>query len=191
MISRGNFIAVAGFLALAVASSLLTYGADKLIPIPTDAAQAEATKLAKEVYGDDYAKAKSFAQKQALAKKLLGKAEESDNDSVGRFVLLRLARDIATQANDAQTAFQAIDTMADIFRVDGAKMKGPLLAKFASVAQQPSQHQFIATEALKLADQAISREDYTAANEYGKTFSGRSSVRARQGTDKRSPRPNH
>ena len=136
-------------------------------PVPGEAAQAKATKLVKEVYGGEYAKAKTAVEKQALAKKLLDKGNESKDDPVSQFVLLRLARDIAMQATDGQTAFQAIDAMAGAFQVDPTEMKASVLAKFVAVAQQPIQHKAIAEEALKLMDQAISQDDFTIAETLG------------------------
>ena len=89
---------------LALASPALGEDAAKKTPVPNAAAQAEATKLIKEVYGDEWAAAKTCADKRALAQKLLGKASESKDDPDSQFVLLRLARDIATQAHDHNTA---------------------------------------------------------------------------------------
>jgi len=155
---------------LASASSLAQNAAKKT-PVPADAAQAEAMKLVKEVYGDEYPKAETSREKQDLAKKLLGKARETADDPTGKFVLLKLARDIASQANDAQTAFQAIDEMADNFQVDVLETKSIVLTKFASAARhslKPTQHISIAEEALKLVDQAVSQDNFTVADQLGK-----------------------
>ena len=80
------------FSVLACASSLWGQKAAAKVAVPAEAAQAEATKLFKEVYGDEYAKAKTTADKQALAQKLLAKANESKKDPPSQFVVLRLAR---------------------------------------------------------------------------------------------------
>ena len=128
-------------------------------------------KLGKEVYGDDYSKAETSAEKRDLAKKLLGKARETTDDPTGKFVLLKLARDIALQANDGQTAFQAIDEMAETYQVDALEMKSMVLSKFATAARQslkPKQHISIAEEALKLVDQAVSQDNFTVADQLGK-----------------------
>jgi hypothetical protein len=108
------------------------------------------------------------AEKQALAKKLIGKANETKDDPAGQFVLLRLAKDIATQASDGQTAFQAIDTMAETFPVDSNAMKMAVLAKFASAAQKAAQHKSIAEQALKLADQSVSQGRFPVASQLSK-----------------------
>jgi hypothetical protein len=72
---------------LFIVTPLLAVESEKKLRVPSDAAQAEATKLIKEVYGDEYAKAKTLTDKQALAKKLLGKANESKDDPADQFDL--------------------------------------------------------------------------------------------------------
>ena len=142
--------------------------AAKKSPVPAATAQAEATKLIKEVYGDEWAAAKTPAQKSALAKKLLEKAGELNDDPAGQFVLLRLARDIATQANDGQTAFSAIDSMAETFQVNALEMKVVVLTNLSSATQLTARHKSIAEEALKLVDQAVAQDNFTVADELGK-----------------------
>jgi hypothetical protein len=109
-----------------------------------------------------------LSEKQALAKKLLGSVSETKDDPASQFVLLQLAKDIAAQANDGQTAFQAIDTMAETFQVDADTMKMAVLTKFASTAQKPAQHKFIAEQALKLAEQAISEDHFMVSSQLDK-----------------------
>jgi formylglycine-generating enzyme required for sulfatase activity len=150
---------------LFVISPVSAQGQTKKIPVPSAAAQGEAAKLIKEVYGDEYAKATTATQKQALAKKLLEKATETKDDPAGQFVLLRLAKDIATQASDSQTAFDAIDRTAGAFQVDGNEMKTAVLTKMASAAKNPDQHKTIAEQALELIENAIACDNYEVANQ--------------------------
>lgn len=156
----------AGLIFLAAMPGV-TQEPSKKTPIPAADAQAEATKLIKEVYGDEYAKAKTSTEKQALAKKLLGKANESKDDPASQFVLLKLGRDIATQAGDGQTAFEAIDAMAEAFQVDVVEMKSVVLSKLATAAQKPAEHKTIAKAVLKLVDQAISQDNFMVADQLG------------------------
>ena len=86
--------------------------------VPDDDAQQASTKDIKEIYGDEYKNAKTPAQKKALARRLLQKAIETEKDLPGRYVLLRLSRDIATQAADGTTAFLAIAEMAKTFAIE-------------------------------------------------------------------------
>jgi hypothetical protein len=103
--------------------------------------------------------------KRALALKLIDKAMETKDDAAGRFVMLRLAKDVATQANDGETAFRAIDAMADAYHVDADAMKLAVLAKFASAAKTAPQHRSLAEQALKLADAAVRQQRLTAASQ--------------------------
>ena len=108
------------------------------------------------------------SEKQALAKKLIVKANGAKKDPASQFAMLRLAKDIATQANDGQTAFQAIDKMAETFHADADAMKMAVLAKFASVAKKPGQHKSIAEQALKLVHQAVDKDHFMVANQLGR-----------------------
>ena len=107
------------------------------------------------------------SEKQALAKMLIERAIEIKDDPASQFVMLRLAKDIATQASDGQTAFQAIDTMAQTFQSDADTMKMAVLTKFADAAQNPAQHKSVAEQALKLVDQAVSQDHFMVANQLG------------------------
>jgi len=108
------------------------------------------------------------SEKQALAKKLIGTVSETKDNPASQFVSLQLAKDIAIQANDGKTAFQAIDTMAETFPIDANTMKMAVLTRFASTAQRPAQHKSIAEQALKLADQAVSQDHFMVANQLDK-----------------------
>jgi hypothetical protein len=107
-------------------------------------------------------------EKQALAKKLLIRASGATDDPANQFVMLRLARDVAAQANDGPTAFQAIDAMAETFHVSSDAMKLAVLTRFASAAQKPTQHKSIARQALTLADQAVGQDHFVVAHQLGK-----------------------
>ena len=138
----------------------------KKFPIPDDAAQAEATKLIKEVYGDEWAAAKTAAQKQSLAEKLLQKAKETDNNQAGRFVLFRLSRDIATQALDGDLAFEAIDAMASEYDISGSEMKARVLEQAAKTTRlTPQQKTAIAEAALQVIDEAIREDNFDVAQQ--------------------------
>jgi hypothetical protein len=85
------------FLAILLLST--AQPADRL-PVPDQASQLKAEKTIKDLFRTEYAKKKSADQVE-LAGKLLKQAEETNDDSTGRFVLLREARDIAARAGDA------------------------------------------------------------------------------------------
>ena len=138
------------------------------LPAPSDAEQEEAMKLARELYKDEYAKTKTAEERQALAKKILEKAEESGNDAAGAFVLFRLARDMAVQAGDGQAAFEAIEAMAERYVVDAVEMKSDVLTGFAKKARTPADHASLAEHLLNVIDDAVAEDKLAQAGELGK-----------------------
>ena len=146
---------------------LFAQEAPKKASVPDATALAEATKLVKEIYGDEWASAKTPAEKQALAKKLLQKAKETNDDQPGRFVLFRLSRDIATQANDGETAFQAIDEMERSFQIDALEMKATVLNKLVGITKTLEQHKSLAERAITLLDGAVSKDAFAVVEQVG------------------------
>jgi len=136
----------------------LAPGAEKL-PVPTDAALEGPLALVKEVYGEEHTNAKTDEELQALAKKLFSDASKTGEPS-GRYALLRVARDIATQGCDGLTAFQIIDAMDGEFQVDSVTMKASVLYSLAQKARLPADRRSIVQQALLLVDLAVARDDY-------------------------------
>ncbi len=135
----------------------------KRSPAPDEAAQAAALKLAKEVYGEAWTAAKAPGQKRELAQKLLHGADESENDPTSRYILLKLARDAATQATDGLLAFEAIDKMAEQFQVDDVQMKMNVLTAFSKRAKSAADHKSIGDQAAGLIDGAIASDNVDLA----------------------------
>jgi len=145
------------------AKSAVADARPSLAAIPDAAVQAEASKTIKEVYGDEWAAAKTPVLKHTLAVKLLEKARDTKNDIAARFTLLKIARDIATQALDGPTAFEAIDTMAQSFQIDALEMKADVLTKGASIVTAPLDHQAVARKAEDVSDEAFANDDFAVA----------------------------
>jgi hypothetical protein len=108
------------------------------------------------------------ADKQVRANRLIASAAAAENDPASQFIMLRRAKDVAVEANDGQTAFQVIDSMAEKFHADADAMKMSVLAKLATAARKPAEHKSIAEQALRLGDQAAAREHLIAANQLGR-----------------------
>jgi hypothetical protein len=136
-------------------------------PVPEASALAEAAKLAKDVYGDEYAAAKAPAEKRQLARKLLVKAGEIENDLPGRYVLLRLSRDIATQALDIETAFLAVEQIDRFFAVSALELKREVLVKSAALARTPAEHKVLVEKCFVIFDQAVANDDFPVATQLG------------------------
>ena len=99
---------------------------EKLAP-PDEATQKQALAMIRETYRDDY----RAADKAALAKKLVEKADESKSDAVARFALLQEAKKLAAEAFQGELAFEVIDALASEYDVRGPEMKAAVLEQAA------------------------------------------------------------
>jgi hypothetical protein len=133
----------------------------KRVPAPTGDALTKGLKDAKEVYGEEWAAAKTPEQKKALVRKLLKAANDSDGDADGKYVLLKLAKEIAAQAGDCGLAFNAVDRMAAAFEIDEIASKTNLLAFMVKHPHDAAEHHALAEQALTLIDQAAGKDKFT------------------------------
>jgi len=140
--------------------------AQELAPVPSDAVQQAAVKLIEEVYGKEHAQAKTSTAKTALANKLLKEAAASE-DLTNRYALLRVARDMATQAGDAETAVRAVEEIGRSFQVDVFQLKGAALSQTRKSASLTKQRKALAEQALALIEEAVARDDFVAAKYLG------------------------
>lgn len=90
--------------------------------IPAKSACAEADKLVREVFHDEYSKT-TPADHLALGAKLLSEASTEGNDPVTRYVLLRNAVTESESGADATRALQGIEMLGRYFAVDLQSMK--------------------------------------------------------------------
>ena len=139
--------------------------------VPDEAAIAKALEVARQSFREDYERAKTPAEKVALAEKLRETAGQSAGEPAERFVLLRLARDVATKAGDPKMAFAAIDEMRKAFSIDDLAMKSEALSTIAGKALKPDDYKALAGAALGLVEQAIDAESLDVAQEAMKTAS--------------------
>jgi hypothetical protein len=128
-------------------------------PVPDAAQQKEAEKVVRDIFREEYAK-KAPADRAALAKKLLEQAGGAEDAS--KYVLLREARDLAAAA-DVALALQAAEILAKTFEVDASDGKASVLSAAASAAKTPEEITVIARAYLRLADEAVSEEDFEGA----------------------------
>jgi hypothetical protein len=131
-------------------------------PEPDAAAQKAAEAQIRDIFKAEYAR-HAPADQQALAAKLLQQAVETKDDPVGRFVLLREARDLAAQAGDAATALAAVDRMAAAYAVDALPLKTAALAVAGRILRTPEAATQVAQAYLALAGEAEDADQYEAA----------------------------
>jgi hypothetical protein len=131
--------------------------------VPDPAAQKEAERVIRDIFKEDYNK-RTGPDKKALAKTLLDQALESKNDPASQFVLLREARDLASQAGDIETSFKSIDEIGKRFAVESMAMKLEVLASTRTSVKSLEEYTGLAKAYLKLSEDAFRSDDYEVAS---------------------------
>jgi len=155
----------------AVWGVLLSCGAawgDERLPAPEGSKVKEALGLVREVFAEEYAAAKTSPQKAALAKKILQEGATGEHDPTSRYALLRVARDLAAIAGDAETALKAAEQLDRRYRVDHIAMKAVVLAKVADRVRLPADHKKFLPLLGKAYDEAVAADRYDLARQIGK-----------------------
>jgi hypothetical protein len=132
-----------------------------LPPEPDAAAQKETLKQLKDLFKDDYAK-KAPADQAALARKLLAKGLETNDDPTSKCVLLKEARDLAAGAGDAETALAAADELGRAFAVDGPALKLAVVTKM-SATRDVETARLLARACIGLVTEAVRADGYDTA----------------------------
>ncbi len=112
-------------------------------------------------------RAKTSADKVALAKRLLAQALDQTSDTAGQYVLMLGAKDLAATARDAETAFQVIDQMAGVFDVGRFAMKTDILTGWAKEARTPDTRKWVVEQMLAIGDEAVDAGNLEVAKELG------------------------
>ena len=150
--------------AVWILGSAVLSAADKA-PVPPADAQNAALALVKDVYGGEYAEARSSEQKTAFAQKLLQSAQETNQGTANHYALLRVAWDVATQAGDAKQAMQITEAISGAYEVNALSAKVATVKTTDGFARTAKQNTVLATVALKTVDAAVAGDDYDRANE--------------------------
>jgi len=122
--------------------------------VPDAEAQAQKEKEILELFKDK--------EPSDLPAIFFEKGVQTKDDPVGRFVLLRLARDKAAEACEPKRAYDAVDELAKSFDdVDALEMKKDVIVKLSKAAKYPDEFFDLTNDAIKLIDQAAI-EDFDA-----------------------------
>ncbi len=154
------------FTSIVLACATPAQAQDTRNPVPSAEAQQKALALVRDVYKDEYDKAKTSAEKEELAGELLESAAATKKPA-DRYALLRVARDLSVEAV-GPTAFEAVDEMGKTFRIDALEMKAKVLAHCARLAKTPAQNKLVAETAIALIKEAVGRSEFAMATHLGK-----------------------
>jgi hypothetical protein len=137
------------------------------ISLPDDATAEAALKVVSEVYKSEYEIAKSSDQKLALAKKILQTATETKSDPVGRYVALRVAKDIATKEGNLEVAFAAIDRLAAEYEVDQISLRAAAITDGAKIPRSQSELEIFCQKVGLVIEQCVQADRYDLARTLG------------------------
>jgi len=130
------------------------------LAVPNSAAQAKIAKEIRERYHDDYAK-RTAGDQLALAQQFREEASVAGDDSVRRYVLLREARELATNSGDLKTAFGIVDDTVKLFALDGTDLKVTVMSNAVDRALIPKID--LMDRYLKICKNALDYGDLTLA----------------------------
>ena len=146
------------------------------IAIPDAALLARAETVVRADLKEDYAR-KLPAERKAFAQRLIALGEQTVDDPPTRYVLLRDARDLATDAHAAVVMAQAIDALAKWYEIDADAQKIAGLEKILGTSSSATSMKDVLDVAIAGSDAAFEADDFDLAGKYAT----QASVAARRG----------
>ncbi|MFK8112716.1 MAG: hypothetical protein AB8B91_10955 [Rubripirellula sp.] len=93
-------------------------------PLPSDSELEQKRALIRELYQDEYVKAKTSLQKVELGKLLHREGQSTTDDPAGRFELWRISHDILTKEGEFALALAIVDNFHDHYNsIDATTLK--------------------------------------------------------------------
>ncbi|MCL2646947.1 MAG: hypothetical protein FWD61_08065 [Phycisphaerales bacterium] len=135
--------------------------AEKIAP-PNAAAITRAAKLVNEVYGDELSKAKTGADRIAIARKL-GKLSGEEKNSDNRYAMLVLVKNIAAENGDIELGLMAVETIGKDFEIDKLKMLADTATDTLKSLRSVDQRVAFVTSTQGIVDRAIDADRYDVA----------------------------
>jgi hypothetical protein len=132
------------------------------LPVPNSVAQTKIVNSIRAQYRDDFAK-RTAADQLSLANNFRAQAALAGSDAVRQYVLLREAREAATNSGNLDAAFAIIDDTAKLFTVDANELKTTVMAN--AMDRSLISKDELLENYLKVCDAALSKGDVPLANQ--------------------------
>ncbi len=133
------------------------------LPIRSD--QMEAEKKVRSVYAEQFGE-RGTSERRSLARMLYRQALHGGDEPLIRYTMFRLAKELATQTGDADTAVAAIAGMHELYEIDRQAMELNVLRQVSRTADSPAAHAAVAMTGLRLYDEALRKDDFVAASQF-------------------------
>ncbi|MGI9473900.1 MAG: hypothetical protein ACR2NZ_20320 [Rubripirellula sp.] len=167
-------------LVLAVAWIAIAFHGDQVqaqvpkMPVPPEQARTRTLALLQEIYRPQYEKAKSQEDRSDLAREIVATAYETNDDPVAKYVMLRVATDIAVQAGDAETVVECIRQMALFYEIDEFEMRTSALTSTANRVTANTEEAMLPI-VIDLCRDSIERREFDGAKELLRVMATRAS----------------
>ena len=136
--------------------------ASKKLPVPGQEAQRRAEAEVREVFQLDGNMTKQ--QRLELADKLLASGLETKDDPAARFVLLRMAAEMAAKTGDVDRTYKMIGQLGKLYDANLLDIKADALAESSKTAgsgpQSVAANMLVVRTARELAEEALAADDY-------------------------------
>lgn len=106
----------------------------ELAPVPDAAAFKVSEDIVREVYREELAVQRTGSQKRDLARKLLQYGLATTDDDNGRYVLFRLAQDLAISAGDFDLVLETAERTNSCYATNAVAVKAEVLRRFIESA---------------------------------------------------------
>jgi formylglycine-generating enzyme required for sulfatase activity/cytoskeletal protein RodZ len=137
------------------------------LPLPAEEARVKGLAMVHEVYKEEWAKAKTAGEKQALAKKLVEESRQSQGGAVERYALLEAAHELAMAAGDATAALDTAEEISRLYDVDTLDMKLAAVGKMLKAAKTAGQRTAVIEPACAVVEEAARKEKFELARQLG------------------------
>ncbi len=108
---------------------------DRRLPEPDDTAQKTAEKRLRSELASELGRAKRPEDRLALAERLFRRGLQGENDPAARYVLLRMACEMALAAGELPRTLEAVDEIAKTYDIHPLETKLDLLARAAATSR--------------------------------------------------------
>jgi formylglycine-generating enzyme required for sulfatase activity len=142
------------------------------LPVPAEDACKKGLAMVHDIYKAEWAKAKTAAEKLALAKKLVEESRKPQNDAMGRYALLQAAHQLALAAGDATIAFQTAEEISRLYDVDALDMKLAAVGKMLKAAKTAGQRTPVVEKGCALLAEAAGKDKFELARQLGQQLLG-------------------
>ncbi len=134
------------------------------LAVPDAKARQEAEELVRNVvFKQEFEAADRPSLKAALAQKLFDEGNKPQQNVALPFVLLTLARDLAVELGDADTALRAVDRLAETYQLDGPSEKTDAFEALARATLPAAGKRTLVERMLLVVDEAQAADDFDSA----------------------------